>query len=251
MTWNAPLVRFFALAYAWSWLVFGLMVIFHLGPQWTILATLGPTVAALVASRARGAGRAFSVAPNWGRAVVATVVGIVLILGAYVVLPAVTTADPRRLHWGVLTSVSVFNYSTLLGGPLFEEPGWRGFALPRLEARFGPLRASMLLAVIWTGWHLPLFFYPGWISAPLWTYFLLMVGVTFMLTYATNLAQFGIITPIAMHAAWNTASRYLIGLFSDTAGPRTHIPFPLVMALCGLAVTGMLVLLSRGRLGYP
>ena len=42
-----------------------------------------------------------------------------------------------------------------------EEIGWRGFALPRLGARFGLAPASLLLGVIWAFWHLPLFFV-GW-----------------------------------------------------------------------------------------
>ncbi len=37
-----------------------------------------------------------------------------------------------------------------------EEPGWRGFALPRLEARFSPLVANLILALFWALWHLPL-----------------------------------------------------------------------------------------------
>jgi membrane protease YdiL (CAAX protease family) len=53
---------------------------------------------------------------------------------SFVVLPAITLAKtPWTLHWSALLSLSVFNYSTLIGGPLGEEPGWRGFALPRLE----------------------------------------------------------------------------------------------------------------------
>jgi hypothetical protein len=43
-------------------------------------------------------------------------------------------------------------------GPLGEEFGWRGFALPRLLRRFHPLAAALLLGAIWWAWHLPTFF---------------------------------------------------------------------------------------------
>jgi membrane protease YdiL (CAAX protease family) len=227
------------------------MAIFHAPLQWTILATLGPTVAAVVTHRvAVGNYQAFRFYATLSRTLRATVIGVGLVVLAFVLLPAVTTADPRTLHWGILTSGSVYNYSTLLGGPLFEEPGWRGFALPRLEARFGPLRASILLALLWAGWHAPLFFYPGWTTSPPWIYVLIMIGVTFLLTYGTNLARFGVITAIAMHAAFNTVSRFLSGLFVGTAGPRIHLPFELVLALCGLATAGVLILATLGQLGY-
>jgi hypothetical protein len=69
------------------------------------------------------------------------------------------------------------------------------------------------------------------------------------LTYGTNLARFGIITPIAMHAAFNTVSRFLGGLFAGTE-PSAPIPFELVMALCGIAIGLVLTVATRGRLAY-
>jgi CAAX protease family protein len=49
----------------------------------------------------------------------------------------------------------------IFGGPLGEEIGWRGYALPRLTQRFGASLASVLLGLVWACWHLPLFFLSG------------------------------------------------------------------------------------------
>jgi membrane protease YdiL (CAAX protease family) len=111
------------------------------------------------------------------------------------------------------------------------------------------VRASLVLGLLWTGWHLPLFLYPGWTSSPLWVYVLFLTGQSLILTYGANLADFGIITPIAMHAIFNTVSRFLAGLFADTQ-PSARVPFELVMALCGLATGVALIVATRGRLAY-
>jgi len=247
---QSTLVIFFAIAYAWAWLIFVPMVMFHAPLQWTTIATFGPTVAALVTHRmTTGNYRAFRLYTTWPRTLGATAIGVALMILAYVVLPGITTADPRKLHWSILTSLAVYNYSTLLGGPLGEEPGWRGYALPRLETAFGPVRGSLVLGLLWTGWHLPLFLYPGWTDSPLWIYVLFLAGQSLILTYGTNLAGFGIVTPIAMHATFNTVSRFLGGLFAATQ-PSARIPFVLVIALCGLATALVLTLATRGRLAY-
>jgi membrane protease YdiL (CAAX protease family) len=61
--------------------------------------------------------------------------------------------------------------------PLGEEYGWRGYALPRLQARHTPVNASLIIGVVWTVWHVPTFFVPG--ASPLdffWMLPLLLAG---------------------------------------------------------------------------
>ena len=48
---------------------------------------------------------------------------------------------------------------------LGEEPGWRGFALPRLQQQYGPLVGTLILGVMHGLWHLPVYFIPGTILA--------------------------------------------------------------------------------------
>lgn len=55
----------------------------------------------------------------------------------------------------------VFVYILALMGPLGEEAGWRGFALKRLLMYQTPIKASVILGMIWSIWHLPLFFIVG------------------------------------------------------------------------------------------
>jgi membrane protease YdiL (CAAX protease family) len=54
-----------------------------------------------------------------------------------------------------------------LDGPLGEEPAWRGYALPRLQARRSPLASTAALCVLVIGWHLPLYFIPAFGLRPL------------------------------------------------------------------------------------
>jgi uncharacterized protein len=69
-------------------------------------------------------------------------------------LPRFPRTEPARELLPLL--VTTFVATLLYGGPLGEEAGWRGFALPRLQARHSPLVASLLLSVMWGLWHLPL-----------------------------------------------------------------------------------------------
>lgn len=63
---------------------------------------------------------------------------------------------------GPVSAVLVqFALVLIIGGPLGEELGWRGFLLPGLAARHGWRRSSLIVGAIWGLWHLPLFYMAG------------------------------------------------------------------------------------------
>jgi uncharacterized protein len=60
------------------------------------------------------------------------------------------------LHNGFGTFLASFLLITVMSGPFTKEPGWRGFLLPRFQAKYSPLTSSLIVGVIWWVWHLPL-----------------------------------------------------------------------------------------------
>jgi uncharacterized protein len=246
-----PVAVFVALAYSFSWCFYLPMIIKDtvIVPL-IVIATFGPSLAAIITHRiTTGHFWPFPIGSSWRRVLFGTVIGFVLVVVTYVILPATIAAASGQLRWKFLLSVGVYNASTLLGGPLGEEPGWRGYALPRLEMRLGPFLGTLVLALIWTGWHLPLFLVSGWSSSPIWTYAMILCGVSFIMTFSFNLAGSSIFAAIAAHAAFNTVSKFLNGLLK---GAEIHIqmPFETLMAFCGLAVAALLLVTTRGRLAY-
>jgi uncharacterized protein len=96
-------------------------------------------------------------------------------------------------------------------GALSEEPGWRGFALPRLQARFSPLVSSLILGVIWAVWHAPGKF--GGIEASsladTLVEWILIVLVTIIFTWLFNRTKGSILVTALIHPAMNTTGNFL------------------------------------------
>jgi uncharacterized protein len=59
--------------------------------------------------------------------------------------------------------------------PLIEEPGWRGFAMPRLAERYGWLKASSIVGVLWAAWHALMFVLQGF-DAPAFALGMIMIA---------------------------------------------------------------------------
>ncbi len=107
-------------------------------------------------------------------------------------------------------------FTQFFAGPASEEAGWRGFALPRLEAKYNALVSSLILGVIWTFWHLPLFYLTGatQMSIPIPIYLVLTTTLTIYMTWLFNNTRGSLIITTLAHYAYNLTGTFLTGPLS-------------------------------------
>ncbi|RXZ72393.1 CPBP family intramembrane glutamic endopeptidase [Agromyces albus] len=268
-----PLISFFVMAYAFAWLVELPVVLSETGtgllpytlPKPVIALSLaaatylGPTVSAFIMTGVTE-GRAgirrllrryvqWRVGVQWYLFVLVGI-PIIILLGAIVVPGVLASFEPLTLSL-ILAYPLAFVTTLLLGGPLGEEPGWRGFALPRLQRRNGPLLGSVILGVLWALWHLPLFWTGVWTppTIPNILMFIVMItALTIIMTWVFNHANGSLLITMLMHASFNTfANKVEAPLFP---APILN-EFGLLPVLIGFTATALvLIAVTRGRLGY-
>lgn len=102
----------------------------------------------------------------------------------------------------------VFLQIFFIGGALGEEYGWRGYAYPKLKAMMHPLLATLILGLIWSIWHLPLFYMAGTVQSnlPLWQFMLQNTMIAFYYTWLFHRTKGSLWMMIYLHAIANTAS---------------------------------------------
>ncbi|SRR6266566_324188 len=111
-----------------------------------------------------------------------------------------------------LLVVVEFGYAFFVGGGVSEEPGWRGFLLPRLQQRFNPLVASLLVWFPWAMWHAPLDFngYAGsTVAAYLHARVFVLVPVSIIMTWVYNRCGKTILSAALFHSAFNVAPDFI------------------------------------------
>jgi membrane protease YdiL (CAAX protease family) len=98
-----------------------------------------------------------------------------------------------------------FIANTLINGGMSEEFGWRGYALPRFQARWNALTSSIVLGAIWASWHIPLWFVPGDNHAQVffWGWAARLIIFSILMTWIFNNTNGSILAAILFHGMGN------------------------------------------------
>jgi len=266
------LASYFLFALGFSWLMFlpGLLVyygVLSLSAQavrlFAIAGLLGPILSGFIMT---GVTEGWPGISRLLRRMVRWRVGLRWYLFALIGLPAVMVLA-TIIRPGALESLDVsaqpitlaylnaFVGMAIIGGPLFEEPGWTGFAQPRLQQTYGPLLGGLLLGGLWALWHLPGFLIPSedirdipprGTLLDFAVFALALVGLRLIIIWVVNNTRDSVLMAILVHASWNTFyATSLIRLFPSPAVLGSYSN--LTIAACALAL--VLVAATRGRMG--
>ncbi len=127
--------------------------------------------------------------------------------------------DPK-LTLAAFSGWMVFNF---FSGPFAEEAGWRGYALPRLQAKYNSFVSSLILGFLWTLWHVPLAFVLGADQAALgafgWIiYTVLIFSITIILTWLYNNTNGSLVITILAHFCFNAGSNIVVRMLGLVNG---------------------------------
>ncbi len=216
-------LKFVLIAFAFTWAFWGLTVleargiISSLPVPALFLGAFGPMLAAVILTAKEG-GRArlrsllsrvvrWRVAPFWyGVALLGPIALQLLAMALNVVLGG---PSPNLLAMvEALPTVLVLSVYMLIQVGIGEEIGWRGYALPKLQAGYSALISSVVLGVIWLLWHLPLFFNPatGYSITPFWVFLVFLLPVSILITWVFNSTGGSVLIVMILHAALNASS---------------------------------------------
>ena len=180
-----------------------------------------------------------------------------LIVLSILVLPGAIAVFRAPAPGFVFTYLVNYVLFFILGGPLGEEPGWRGFALPRWQQRSGPLVGTLILGVLWGLWRLPLFLIPGYdgagtsfagISIPFIEFLISITALSVIVTWVFNNTRGSLLLVMllltSLYTAFNT---FLARLFPSLPG---HAPVYQSSYIVMIVVALLIILATRGRLSY-
>lgn len=234
-----PLVSFYILAFLISWagwipqLLFNRGVISFNSPFFSFLGGAGPTLAAVIVIRVLEGrdGLRELFAPltrwrlSWGWYLLVFLAWFGIAAGALAVMAVFGEPLPALANfaWAFLPMI----FLTMLLSNVWEEIGWRGFALPRFQERYGDLTLSIIMGLVWSLWHLPLMLDPSssMSGLPWYGKILFSLSLTVIYTWLYNRTRGSLLFVTIYHAMANTIAFALLelGVFVPTYLPVVGI----------------------------
>jgi membrane protease YdiL (CAAX protease family) len=130
-----------------------------------------------------------------------------------------------------------------LRGAMGEELGLRGFALPRLQSRMSPFRASAIIGALWAAWHLPVLFNRDVVSIV--AFLLLAFMLSFIFTWIFNGSGGSLLPVMIFHAAQNSEEIFE-NFFPRLLESDWELVSSLALLMIGLVV-GFIVKRNKGK----
>ena len=171
-------------------------------------------------------------------AFLAPVAGWAIVASVNVLLGAAPPTPAQLAGWSLIVTATLGFLINPLGGA-WEEPGWRGYALPLLLRRHSALVGSAVLGVIWALWHVPLFL-TGLIP---WPDAALVFALSFVFTAIYLRTAGSVLIAFLLHASINGAGEFFVGLFAASDRVRMYW---ISAALCAVVVLAAIIA-SRDR----
>jgi len=216
-----PLISFFVLAYAlawWIWILYAFGITF-LGP----IFALGPFLAAIIVTALTG-GKAglkallirmvrWRVGLGWYAVALLLPVAVYLFAVSLNILFGARASTAEQFgSWYLIFPLFAYSLLFPLSGAFGEELGWRGYALPRVQTRLWALSAALVIGVIQTAWHLPLFMIDRSTSpVPLIVGYM---GLGILATWVFNNTRGSVLMTMLLHASFNTNAGFFGQMFA-------------------------------------
>lgn len=243
------LVLFFLLTYlisfslflTWDWANDDSIPWFTFGPllsalSLTALAGGWPAMKALL-------GRLVQWRVGWRWYAVAFGVPVAIGLAAVGVATLAGVPAPTAAQWASWPSLFLaFPIRVFFSGPFGEELGWRGFALPRLQAKYTPLMATVILSVLGAIWHLPL----ALIGQNQWPDLLLILAGYVLISWVYNSTNGSVLLALLFHGVTNTmGGAFLSRMYTGANAVQFSIWHTVVWFVAALIV----VVATKANLG--
>ncbi|MCY3413752.1 MAG: CPBP family intramembrane metalloprotease [Candidatus Heimdallarchaeota archaeon] len=251
-TTTKELLRYYIIAFAFSWAIWVPQALYNQGLlaynsyiaffEANPVGAFGPLVSALLLSLLRKEGRELlkngfrrNFAKRWYIVSItllpvmfSVAIGIAMLKDGFA--PEFMGAtNPAML---IIVPIWIFVY----GGPIQEEFGWRGYAMPRWMEKYNSLTAGTITGFLWGFWHLPLFYIARedmYYNKPMLGLFLSTMMLSVIMVWIYNHTNQSLLPMLLFHTAFNSSHALIPVLEHDTSS-FWHMVF--MAAVCILIV---------------